>query len=153
MSIEPPARQRKSVVMMLLAAGTLLVGGAYAGFGTFLVLAGTGWLVQPDSEPWLPALFLGRGIAIAIGIAFLPLGTLGLLAGLGVLLRKEWGCILTLFFAALAIMLGLLWVSGVENVLQDATDVWIGAAQLLYGTLAFLFLILGRAPWRSRRLV
>jgi hypothetical protein len=153
MSIEPPARQSKNVAVMLLGAATLLVGGAYAGFGAFLVLAGTGWLVQPNSEPWLPALFLGRSIAIVIGIAFLPLGTLGLLAGLGVLLRKEWGRTLTLFFAAVAFLLGLVWVSGAENVVQDATDVWVGAAQLLYGILAFLFLILRQMLWTSRRLV
>jgi hypothetical protein len=141
MSIEPPAGPSKSVAVTILGGGTLLVGGGYAGFGAFLIFAGTGWLVQLDNEPWLPALFLGKSMAIVIGIAFLPLGILGLLAGLGVLLRKQWGRILTFILAMLAILLGLIWVSGVENVLQDATEVALGAAQLLYGILSVLFLM------------
>src|SRR4051812_43422357 len=79
MSVEVPARPRKSVAVAVLGVITLLVGGAYAGFGAFLILAGTGWFVQPGDEPWLPVLFLGRITAIVIGIAFLPLSILGLL--------------------------------------------------------------------------
>ena len=44
--------------------------------------------------------------------AFLPLGILGLLAGSGILLRQQWGRILTLILAVLAILLGLVWVAG-----------------------------------------
>ncbi len=76
-----------------------------------------------------------------VGIAFLPLGILGLLAGLGVLLRKQWGRILAFVLATLAVLLGLIWFSGVENVIEDTTDVGLGAAQLLYGILAFLILM------------
>jgi hypothetical protein len=126
-----------------MAAVTLLVGAGYTCFGAFLIFAGAGWLVQPDNEPWLPALFLGRSITIVIGIAFLPLGILGLLAGLGSFLCKQWGHILTFILASLTILLGLIWISGVENVLQDTTDVALGAAQLLYGILAFFILMFG----------
>jgi hypothetical protein len=110
MSIEPLARLSKNVAVTILGAATLLAGGAYATCGAFLIVAGTGWLVRPENEAWLPALFLGQSIAIVIGVSFLPLGILGLLAGLGVLLRTQWGRILTFIFAALAVLLGLLWL-------------------------------------------
>jgi hypothetical protein len=94
--------------------------------------------VQPGYEPWLPVLFLGRIVVIAIGVAFLPLGLAGLLGGLGALLRKQWGRILTFILAVLAILLGPLWAVGGD---QDATDIALGAAQVLYGILAFVILI------------
>jgi hypothetical protein len=141
MSNEVPVGPSKGVAVTILGVSTLLLGGSYAAFGAFLILAGAGWFVRPGDGPWLPALFIGRSIAIVIGIAFLPLGTLGLLAGLGALLRKRWGRILSFATAVLATLLGLLWVSGVEDVRQDTPDVVLGAVQLLYGILAIVILI------------
>jgi hypothetical protein len=82
-------------------------------------------------------------MVIVIGVVFLPLGILGLLAGLGAVLGKQRGRILTFILATLTILLGLIWISGVENVLPDSTDVALGAAQLLYGILAFVILMFG----------
>jgi len=98
------------VVVTLLGLITLLLGGAYAALGGQLILGGAGWLVQPGGDPWVQVIAL-RGIVpamiILLGIAFLVQGLLGLLAGSGVLLRKQWGRILTFILAILAILLGL----------------------------------------------
>jgi len=117
------------------------LGCAYAALGGGLIIAGADWLVHPSKEPLVQVMALG-GIApafmIVFGVAFLPPGILGLLAGLGILLRKQWGRILTFILAVAAILLGLVWVGGSD---QEATDIAIGAAQILYGILAFVILI------------
>jgi hypothetical protein len=51
----------------------------------------------------------------------------------------------------LAILLGLLWVSGVEDVLQDATDFALGVIQVLYGILALVILSMKRAEFSGPR--
>jgi hypothetical protein len=127
------------VAVTILGLITLLLGGAYAALGGQLILGGAGWLVKPGGDPWVQVIALGGivpALIILLGIAFLVQGLLGLLAGSGILLRKAWGRILTFILAVLAILLGLVWVSG-----GDATDIALGAAQVLYGILAFVILI------------
>jgi hypothetical protein len=120
---------------------TLLLGAAYAALGGQLIFAGVGWFVRMDRDPWaqIAGLFgLVPAIVIVIGVTFLPLGALGVLAGLGVLWRKPWGRILGFILAVPATLLGLLWASGADG---GATEIALGAAQVLYGILAFLILI------------
>jgi len=145
-----PAGASKSVAVTIMGLITLLCGGGYAALGGQFILAGGGWFVQPDPNPWkqLGAWFgLGAVLFIAVGIVFVLLGIALLLAGLGVLWRKQWGRILTSIVAVLAILLGLLWVSGVEDVLQDATDLAVGVIQVLYGILALVILSVKRAEF------
>jgi len=110
----------------------------------WLIFGGASWLAQSGEGPWqqIGGLFgILPGLFIVVGIAFLPAGILGLLAGYGVLLRKEWGRILALILAVLAILLGLIWISGVEDIVQDAKVFVLGASQILYGVVAFLILL------------
>jgi hypothetical protein len=135
------------VAVTFLGVLTLLVRAAYAGFGGWLIFAGTSWFGQPREDPWqeMAGLFgIGPALVIIVGLAFLPAGVLGLLAGLGVVLRKQWGRVLTFNLAGLAVLLGLLWVGGSDH---DAPDIAVGAVQVLYGILAFVILIaLDRHP-------
>jgi hypothetical protein len=142
-----PAVISKSVAVTIIGLITLLLGGAYAAFGGFLIFAGASWLGEPRKDPWeqMATLFgILPAFAVLIGVAFLPPGILGLLAGLGVLLRQQWGRILTFLLAVLAILLGLGWVAGSD---WDATDIALGAAQVLYGILAFVTLIVRSAEF------
>jgi hypothetical protein len=75
---------------------------------------------------------------IVFGAAFLLLGILVLLAGVGLLWRKQWGRVLTFILAVVAILLGLAWALGGD---QGARDVPLGATQILYGILALVILI------------
>jgi hypothetical protein len=83
-----------------------------------------------------------------IGVGFLLPAILGLHGGLGTLLRKQWGRSQTLILAVLAILLGLLWVCGSN---KDATDIVLGATQVLYGVLAFVILIRNGAEFSRPR--
>jgi hypothetical protein len=142
------------VAVTALGLITLLWGGGYAALGGRLILAGVGWFVQPDPDLWkhIGAWFgLGAALLVVVGILLLLLGILVLLAALGVLWRKQWGLILTFLGALLAILLGLLWLSGVEDVLQDATDLALGITQVLYGILAFGILSMKRTEFTRPR--
>jgi hypothetical protein len=102
----------------VLGLSTLLWGAGYAALGGSAVLAGAGWFVQADKEPWIQVIALGGIIPaflVVIGLAFLVLGMLGLLAGSGTLARKPWGRILTLILGVLAIVLGLGSLSAYEH--------------------------------------
>ena len=154
MTTAVPAGTSKSVAVTVMGLVTLLCGGCYATLGSRLILDGAAWFVQSDPDPWkqLGAWFgLGAVLVIAVGIFFLLLAVPVLLAGLGVLWRKQWGRSLTSIVAVLAILLGLLWVSGVEDVLQDATDLAVGLIQILYGILALVILSLKRAEFSRPR--
>ena len=87
-------------------------------------------------------------LLIALGVVFLLLGILGLLAGLGVLLRQQWGRILTFIVAVAVILTGLLVVSGSD---QEPTDIAVGAGQILYGIAAFVILITNGAEFCQPR--
>jgi hypothetical protein len=141
MSLATPAIPGKSVAVTVLGLGTLLLGGCYAAFGGSAIFAGADWFAHPSKEPMVQVIALGGivpGLLIMFGVAFLVQGILGLLAGLGILLRKQWGRILTFIVAIVAILWGLVWVGGSD---QGATDIAVGAAQILYGLLAFVILI------------
>ena len=118
-------------------------------FGGWIIFAVVSLYTQPPEDPGTPVaalLGIGPAIVFVMGVCFLPLGFLGLLAGLGVLLRKQWGRILTFILAALAILLGLTWVGD-----RDATHIAIGVAQVLYGIFAFVILIRNRTEFSRPR--
>jgi len=151
MSTDAPAGPGKNVAATVIGLLTLLFGGAYAVAGGQLVWAGASWAEQAGDDPWGPVVtFFGLlpAIVIAVGVAFLLLGLVGLLAGVGVLLRKQWGRVLTFSLAALAVLLGVVWASGGE---QGATEVALGMAQVLYGILAVVILIKNGAEFSTRR--
>ena len=138
-STAAPTRPSNRIAVTVLGLITLLLGGVYAALGGQLILGGAGWFAQPSGDPWVQVIALGGIVPatiILLGIAFLVQGLLGLLGGSGVLLRRPWGRILTFILAVLAILLGLAWVSGGE-----AADIALGAAQVLFGILAFVILI------------
>jgi hypothetical protein len=130
------------VAVTALGVITLLLGGAYAAFGGWAILGGASWFALPPSqEPMTQVVALGGivpAFVIVFGAAFLLLGVLVLLAGVGLLWRKQWGRVLTFLLAVAAILLGLAWALGGD---QDARDVALGATQVLYGILAFVILI------------
>ena len=135
-------RPTKSVVVTVIGLSTLLMGVAYTVFGGGAIIAGADWLVHPRKDPQIQVIALGGiipGLFILFGAAFLLPGILGLLAGLGVLLRKPWSRILTFILAVVAILLGLVWVGGSD---QEVNEIAIGAVQILYGILAFVVLLL-----------
>jgi len=128
-----PAGASKSVAVTVIGLITLLCGGGYAALGGDFILGGAGWFVHPNPElvhvqpepdmgtilgVWLT---LGAAVLIVVGVLFLLLGVLVLLAAMGVLWRKQWGRILTFIVAVLAILLGLLCLSSVQDVVRDAT--------------------------------
>ena len=89
---------------------------------------------------------------IVIGVAFVPQGILEMLAGSGVLWRKQWGRILTFIVAVLAILWG---VASLGAYTQDANGnaffIAFGAIQILYGILAFVVLIQKRGEFSRPR--
>jgi hypothetical protein len=144
-----PTEPNSGVAVTVLGLITILLGGAYAALGGQLILGGVAWAGRTEGDPWgqMATLFgLGPALVIAIGIAFLPLCVLGLLGGMAVLLRKQWGRIVTFFVAALAILLGLVWVGGGD---KDTTDIAVGTVQLIYGIAAFVILIGKGAEFRK----
>jgi len=150
MTVESSARPDRSAAVSVLGLGTLLLGGAYGALGSQLILAGATW-AERAGDPWGPVITLfglGPALVIAVGVAFLPLSILGLLAGAGIVLRKQAGRILAFVFAVLVILLGLIWATGGD---QDAMDIALGAGQVLYGILAFVLLIRMRGEFSGLR--
>lgn len=99
------SRPSKTVAVTVIGLITLLPGGYCTAFGGWAIFAGEDWLGHPSKDPWMQAFALGGivpALLIVFGVAFLILGILGLLAGVGVLLRKQWGRILTFIMAARA---------------------------------------------------
>jgi hypothetical protein len=144
MSNAKPARASKSVAVTVIGLLTLVCGGGYATLGGSFILAGTGWFEQADPDPWkqIGALFgILPVLLVVIGVPFLVFGILLVLAALGVLWRKQWGRIVTIIAAVPVILLGLLWLSGVQDVRWDITELALGVAQVLYGILALVILI------------
>jgi hypothetical protein len=146
MSTAPPPRPGPSVAVTVIGLLTVLWGGAYAALGGSLVFAAAaaserlgaedqaGGLAEVDR--WLTSFF--AGLATAVGVVLLVQGVLGVLAGSGVLWRKPWGRILAFVVAALALLWGLLFLGGHD---RGPTSLALGAAQVLYGAVAFVVLI------------
>ncbi len=139
-----------SVAVTVLGLCTLLLGCVYAAFACWAIFAGADSLLHPSKDAMVQIIALGGivpALMIVLGVAFLILGILGLLAGFGVLWHKPWGRILTFILAAATVQLGLLWLSGVQDVIQDSTDIVVGAAQILYGILATVILVMNGAEF------
>ena len=131
---------------------TLLFGGAYAALGSGLIFAGDA-LAEPlrkgDPAGGLAfPLWLVGAVLIVAGVLFLVHGVLGLLAGWGVLRRKSWARVLTLILSGLAILWGVLSLGAYA---KSATYIVLGAAQLLYGTLAFIVMIRSGQEFSKQR--
>jgi hypothetical protein len=123
------------------------MGGAYALLGGYYVFVGGSWFGRPAVEPWEPLISLFGIIPaflIVIGVAHLLLSVLGLLAGLGILLHRQWGRILGFILAGLAILSGMTWLAGGE---PEMTEIALGAPQILYGILAAVTLALTGAEF------
>jgi hypothetical protein len=152
MSSIMPARASKNLAVTVIGLITLLCGVGYLALGGDLIYGGASWFVHPDPAvgpilgTWLT---LGASVLIVVGVLFLLLGAVVLLAAVGVLWRKQWGRILTFMVAVPAILLGLLCLSGVRDVVQDATVLAIAVTQILYGILALVVLSTERADFES----
>ncbi len=154
MAATMPTRARRSLAVTIVGVATLLLAAGYAVTGTGLILVGTGWLLEPAGDPWkqIATLFgMLTGVLLAIGVVFVVLAMLVLLAALGLLRRQFGGLVLALGIAVLVILLGLLWLSGVENIVDDATELAIGAAQILYGIVVLIILTAKRAEFGGQR--
>jgi hypothetical protein len=150
------ARPSKSVALIVLGLITLLLGGAHAAVGVCLIFGGDA-MTRPLREGDLMGgiavvLWLTGALMIVIGVAFVPQGILEMLAGSGVLWRKQWGRILTFIVAVLAILWG---VASLGAYTQDANGnaffIAFGAIQILYGILAFVVLIQKRGEFSRPR--
>lgn len=155
MSTATLAGPSNSVTVTVVGLITLLWGGAGAAYGGFIIFAGGDLAVRMQDDAAAGGFaFLVRLIAdfmIVIGVAVLLQGVLGMLAGLGILLRKPWGRILTFIMAVLAILWGLLFLSGYQDPDPSYTEIAIGAAQVLYGILALVVLIMNGAEFSRSR--
>jgi hypothetical protein len=143
----------KKVAVTGIGLITVLWGGAHAIMGGMLVFASTTWDKDiPPDDPVGGFAFLLQivaALATAIGIAFLVQGVLGVAAGWGVVLRKQWARIVTLVLAGLFILWGLLALSAYE---QGVSNIAFGGAQVLYGIVALFILIKDRAEFSRPRI-
>jgi hypothetical protein len=142
MSIAISTRPRRSVALTITGIVTLLLGIGYTFLGGVFLFAGTNLardLTDDDAAGgWGPLLAIVAGFVLVVGVALVIPGVLGLVAGLLTVLRKPIGRVLTYFFAAFAILWGLVFVVlNRDGVILLA----LGSAQILYGILAFVFLI------------
>jgi hypothetical protein len=149
-----PAGSTRSLAVTVVGVMALLCGVGYLVLGGQLILAVAGWFAQatpdPSKQVLAPIAVLAAPVLVLFGVLFLVLGILDLVAAFGVFLRKPWGRILTFVMAALAVVFGLLWLSGVRDVTQDATDLAIGVVQILYAIVAILVLTVKGGEFESR---
>ena len=93
----------KSIAVTLIGLMTILWGGIYAVLGGSMIFAGDAIVtnIRPDDPVggFAPIFKILASLMIVIGVVLLLQGIPGILAGWGVLLRKQWGRILT-FIAA-----------------------------------------------------
>jgi hypothetical protein len=162
MSTAGPAAPSNSFAVTAIGLITMLWGGSYTALGGSLIFGATAMMTKhpgavdhagglADVDHWVASMF--AGLATVIGVALLLQGVVGILAGLGVLWRKQWGRIVTFILAVLAILWGLLFMGGAFEggaFDQSATYIGLGAAQLLYGILAFVILITKGAEFSGR---
>jgi hypothetical protein len=142
----------KGVAVTVIGLITMLWGGSYAALGGSLMFGANTMMTKhpgdhvgglADVDHWVASMF--AGLASVFGAALLLQGVVGILAGLGVLWRKQWGRIVTFILAVLAILWGLLFMSGAFE--QGAIFLALGAVQLFYGILAFVILIQKRTEF------
>jgi hypothetical protein len=148
--VSTAAIRSKSVAVTVIGVTTMLLGGAYAALGGSLLFDGAAAIMSLEDDAaggYAPLLQVVVGFVAVVGVALLVQGAIGLLAGLGVVMRRPWGRALTFLLAILAVLWGLLFVSA--N--QEPIDLALGAAQILYGILAFVVLIKDGADFSRRR--
>jgi hypothetical protein len=141
---------RRSFAVSVIGWLTLLLAALYATLAGMLlfigVAAGTEAAAPAKPTGWEGLGMLVAAVSALVGIAFLLLTSLGIPAGLGVLMRRQWGRILTFIFAPFAILTGIGFALGTP----DELYVLIGVAQILYGFFAILIMALGGADFRRR---
>jgi len=113
---------------------TFLFGGAYAAQGGILIFAGDAMAKDPAGKGLLEV--VGSLLAV-FGGALLLQGVPMILAGAGVLLRRQWGSLLSMLMAGLALLWGLLSLSLSD---QGAGYLAFGAAEILYAILTVVVL-------------
>jgi hypothetical protein len=128
---------------------TILWGGIYAVLGGLLAFAGDSlWGNLDPNDPvggFGPILKILAGLMVVVGVVWLLQGIPSVLAGWGVLLRKQWGRIPTFLVALLAMFWSLFLLFS-----NDIQLIVIGAIQFLYGILAFVILIVNRKEFSQR---
>jgi hypothetical protein len=141
----------KGVAVTAIGLFTMFWGGSYVALGGSFILGATAMITKhpgddrgglADVDHWVASIF--ARLATVIGALLLLQGVVGILAGLGVLWRKQWGRIVTFILAILAILWGLLFISGAFegcSFEQGPTNIVVGGVQLLYGILALVILI------------
>lgn len=122
--------------LQLLCGGCVAFGGgALAGFASQMSQQ------DPDLDPQSAEMLeraaqIGGGLIIALGIAYLLLGVMLLVAGYGVMNRRSWGRVLTLVLGAIA---------GILAVLALASGEWFGGtANLAYAVFVYVILLNSR---------
>ena len=139
----------KGVAVTVIGLITMGWGASYAILGGSLIFGANAMMTKhpgdqkgglADVDHWVASMFASLGTVI--GALLLLQGVMGILAGLGVRWRKQWGRILTFLLAVLAILWSLLIIGGAfaGAFEQGVTFLAVGAAQLLYGILAFVIL-------------
>jgi|SRR5579864_162052 len=145
MTCNGPTRPRKTVAVTVIGLLTLLLGGTYAVTGGGLIFAGSAMANDPNGRGLLEVL---GGMLAAVGGAFQLQGVPMLLGGFGVLLRRQWGRILTLIMAVLAILWGVASMAAYD---KGVSYVVFGAAQILYSILAIVVLVKNGPEFSRRR--
>lgn len=87
-------------------------------------------------------------LVVAIGACFILQGCLGVAAGIGTLLRKQWGRVLAFVVAVLSGLWGFLFVFGSD---QDVKSITWGAVHLGYAILTLVLLIKNGAAFTRRQ--
>jgi hypothetical protein len=135
------AQSRRSVAVTLVGIITLILAGPYAALGS--------WLLYAAESNDLSVRFIRLITMIPLGIVFLIKAVVMILAGLGVLRRRQWALVLTLCLAGLAIMIYLTALSNIAIIFTQpdfpiaglAFPIAIAVGQVLYALFAFIVLI------------
>jgi hypothetical protein len=139
-SVAPP-RSRNSSTPTIVGTLTLVWGTGYVAMGVYVIVFA---LIQEQQIPadqksgfeWFFKLI--AAVVVVIGACFVLQGFLGVAAGLGTLLRKQWGRVLAFVVAVLSGLWALLFLFGSD---QDAEAIALGTIHLVYTVLTFVLLI------------
>ena len=146
------AERNTSVAVTVVGLTTMLWGGAQITLGAFCDLPGNNWM-SGGAGGFAPVRWI-VGEASGVGSALVLQGIVAMLAGLGVLLRLQWGRVLTFIVA----MVAVLWALDAVDATQHQGDDYqcktvlipFAAIQVLYGVLAFVILIRNGAAFAER---
>lgn len=131
---------RRNVMVPIAGTLILVIGAAHALLGGQLTYSGAAALRDLQSDPaggFGPLLQIVAGFVAAVGFALLAQGALGMAAGLGVLRRRQWGRVMGIVLAVLAVLWGLLFVSALEG----GIGMTLGAVHVLVGAFVLVVLI------------